>query len=262
MDELASTRTRAAARDPLGAGYRGRTRACANLDRIKQAVWDAFHGTAPADLRRSPAQDRSPSRCWLRPGRGRLAGRDPAERSRRCTSARENVGRPTDEATQAENYARRDHVIACDPTVRSLHLLPPDGRARPRPLAERARSAPTARSGPRTTASRQTIAQTHGDLLRRRSRPVAARDPVIVSPARFPRAACSKPLHLGRGALELRGRARADAGDLPRPGNFKAGPARPCSGARLATGEAERRCCEGRHDQGLAQASSASRLGS
>ena len=43
----ASTRTRSRSSGPLERRLRaGRTPGLANLDRIKQAVWDAFHGTA------------------------------------------------------------------------------------------------------------------------------------------------------------------------------------------------------------------------
>src|SRR5436305_14237598 len=46
MDELAFAPCRQPAQGPPGVRYAWPTAGLANLDRIKQAVWDAFNGTA------------------------------------------------------------------------------------------------------------------------------------------------------------------------------------------------------------------------
>jgi hypothetical protein len=94
----------------------------ANLDRIKQALWDAFHDTAqpvpaeygggrsgavglPIDLDEAGEQTT-------------VAGHEPAYRN-----LPENV-RPIDEATQAARYVELAQIAACDPDVRSVLWFP------------------------------------------------------------------------------------------------------------------------------------------
>ena len=103
MDELAfhpypQPATRAAERRATP----GRTAGLANLDRIKQAVWDAFNGTAQPTCRRAAEDLSKPAQ--VRPRRGGLAGRAPARAgvastpaSRRPARAdqRGRPGRPT-----------------------------------------------------------------------------------------------------------------------------------------------------------------------
>jgi hypothetical protein len=117
--------------DPLGRGYQWPNAGLANLDRIKQAVWDAFFATGQpvfpessfgrfGSLAAIAAADSLRFRLnevgWqveILPG------------ARAAYFGKENVA-TTDETTQAEIYAQAIPFIACDPAVRSLlffHLI-------------------------------------------------------------------------------------------------------------------------------------------
>jgi hypothetical protein len=131
MDELSFHPFPNLATDPLGRGYQWPNAGLANLDRIKQAVWDAFYGTG---------QPVFPESSFGRYGAlASIAAADslrfrlnevgwqveivPSARS--AYFGRENVA-TTDEASQAEIYAQAIPFIACDPAVRSLlffHLV-------------------------------------------------------------------------------------------------------------------------------------------
>jgi hypothetical protein len=113
-------------RDPLTRGYAWPNAGITNLDRIKQAVWDAFNGTAQP--------------TFAEPGDELVIGRPPPLRfaldevgwqvtipraSRRAYRGRESV-RPTGESQQARIYSQIVDIAACDPSVDSLfffHLI-------------------------------------------------------------------------------------------------------------------------------------------
>jgi hypothetical protein len=121
-------------RDPLHKGYRWPNAGIANLDRIKQAVWDAFHDTAQPTFaeglqpRASRAEEPPPGEPVDPP-----VPPDPVEpepkpltfkleipsASRRAYYGRESV-KPTDERTQARIYAQLVRKIACDRSVSEL----------------------------------------------------------------------------------------------------------------------------------------------
>jgi hypothetical protein len=114
MDELAFHPYPDRDRDPLMKGYRWPNAGVPNLDRIKQAFWDAFRGT------RQPTFGEGRSR-------GRIAFRldelgwqvgIPAA-SAGAYFGFESV-RPTTEATQSGIYAQAIRYLACDASVRSV----------------------------------------------------------------------------------------------------------------------------------------------
>ena len=96
--------------DPLERGYHWPKAGFANLDRIKQAMWDAFRRDAAADHReRTEALSR----------RGGLAGRHvDADRY----TGTENV-QVTNDATQARVYSELVHDAACDPQIAEVNIF-------------------------------------------------------------------------------------------------------------------------------------------
>lgn len=131
MDELSFHPFPNLSTDPLGRGYQWPNAGLANLDRIKQAVWDAFYATG---------QPVFPESSFGRFGAlAALAAADSLRfrlnevgwqveivpSARGSYFGKENVA-TTDEATQAEIYSGAIPFIACDPAVRSLlffHLI-------------------------------------------------------------------------------------------------------------------------------------------
>ena len=131
MDELSFHPFPNLSTDPLGRGYQWPNAGLANVDRIKQAVWDAFYGTG---------QPVFPESSFGRFGSlASLAAADSLRfrlnevgwqveivpSARGAYFGRENVA-TTDETTQAEIYSQAIPFIACDPSVRSLlffHLV-------------------------------------------------------------------------------------------------------------------------------------------
>jgi hypothetical protein len=101
-------------RDSLMKGYRWPNAGTPNLDRIKQAFWDAFNGTAQPTFR----EGRARGSMTLRLGEiGWQVGVVPSARAAYFGS--ESV-RPTSEANQARIYAEAIRYLACDPSVQSM----------------------------------------------------------------------------------------------------------------------------------------------
>jgi hypothetical protein len=113
-------------RDPLTRGYAWPNAGITNLDRIKQAVWDAFHGTAQptfAESGETLAEDAPPPLTFALDEVGWQVQIPRA--SRRAYKGRESV-RPTGESQQARIYSQIVDIAACDPAVDSLfffHLI-------------------------------------------------------------------------------------------------------------------------------------------
>ena len=113
MDELSFHPYPSSNRDPLLKGYQWPNAGVANLDRIKQAVWDAFRGTG------------QPTFGEGRPGRLKFRLDEVGWQVNVAPSAAhayrgsENVP-TTDEQTQAGIYGGLIAHLACDPTVRSV----------------------------------------------------------------------------------------------------------------------------------------------
>jgi hypothetical protein len=100
--------------DSLMKGYRWPNAGTPNLDRIKQAFWDAFNGTAQPTFR----EGRSRGSMTLRLGEiGWQVGVVPS--SAGAYYGQESV-RPTNEASQAGIYAQAIRYLACDASVQSM----------------------------------------------------------------------------------------------------------------------------------------------
>ena len=98
------------ATDPLERGYAWPNAGFANLDRLKQALWDAFHGTAqPTTLEGLSLH--LDELGWQVETAGRPGYR-----------GQENVA-VTDEVTQAAIYGQLIREAACDPDVASLSFF-------------------------------------------------------------------------------------------------------------------------------------------
>jgi hypothetical protein len=131
MDELSFHPFPNLATDPLGRGYQWPNAGLANLDRIKQAVWDAFYGTGQPVFPESSFGRFGPLASLAAADSLRFRLNEVGWQVEIVPSARgayfgrENVA-TTDEASQAEIYAQAIPFIACDPAVRSLlffHLV-------------------------------------------------------------------------------------------------------------------------------------------
>jgi hypothetical protein len=109
MDELAYHPYPRRDTDSLNAGILWPNAGATNLDRIKQAVWDAFHGTGQRTFE-DGLRMRLDEVGWqvVVPGRALSA-----------YFGSENV-RPTTEATQASIYVSLIRYEACDPSVDAL----------------------------------------------------------------------------------------------------------------------------------------------
>jgi hypothetical protein len=113
-------------RDPLERGYAWPNAGITNLDRIKQAVWDAFHDTAQPTFAENGAgtdPDGRPALQFVLDEVGWQAAVPPESSS--AYTGRETV-RPAPEALQARIYGDIVDLVACDPAVESLlffHLI-------------------------------------------------------------------------------------------------------------------------------------------
>jgi hypothetical protein len=103
-------------RDSLTKGYRWPNAGVPNLNRIKQAVWDAFNGTAQPTFEEPGEEQETPLTFKLDEVGWQVA--IPAF-SRSAYYGRESV-KPTDERTQARIYGELVRTISCDPSVREL----------------------------------------------------------------------------------------------------------------------------------------------
>jgi hypothetical protein len=110
--------------DSVAKGYPWPQTGCVNADRVKQAIWDAFSGTAqPTFAESGPLNDTFGARVattltmvidetgWQVDTAGRSG----------YTNA-ENVP-PIDEASQAVAYAQLVHLSNCEPTLTAFHFF-------------------------------------------------------------------------------------------------------------------------------------------
>jgi hypothetical protein len=114
MDELAFHPYPDRDRDSLMKGYRWPNAGVPNLDRIKQAFWDAFRGTRQPTF----GEGRSRGRVAFRLDELGWQVRIPPG-SAAAYFGFESV-RPTTEATQSGIYAQAIRYLACDASVRSV----------------------------------------------------------------------------------------------------------------------------------------------
>jgi hypothetical protein len=121
MDELAFHPHPNSYRDGYLVGYRWPNAGTSNLGRIKQAVWDAFHGTSQPTFREA---GKPVSMAALPPLRIRLneVGWQVAipDSSIDAYYGRESVTRLSDDRTQADIYAALIPYYACDSSIRSM----------------------------------------------------------------------------------------------------------------------------------------------
>jgi hypothetical protein len=96
-------------RDPLMKGYVWPNAGIPNLPRVKQAFWDAFHGTAQKTFEQG-----------LRMKLDEVGWQVGVVPSAQDSYFGEESIQPTDEATQAGIYAGLLRVVACDPAVDSV----------------------------------------------------------------------------------------------------------------------------------------------
>ena len=187
-------------RDSLMKGYRWPNAGIPNLGRIKQAFWDAFHGTPQPTFR----EGRSRGSLTLRLGEiGWQVGVLPG--SAGAYYGRESV-RPTDEATQAGIYAQAVRYLACDASVQSmLFFLLRDEPDLERWQAGLIRADGTAR--PSFESVKATIAQTSGRCAGR-SRSWRHSTKVAGARIRFPR---TRVFPAGKRVLALVANAQEDA---------------------------------------------------
>lgn len=121
MDELAFHPHPNSNADSFLVGYRWPNAGTSNLGRIKQAIWDAFRGTAQPVFAET---GRPASRAALPPLRVRLNEIGwqvgvPAS-SMHAYYGRESVARLAEERAQADTYAGLIRYYACDASVRSM----------------------------------------------------------------------------------------------------------------------------------------------
>jgi hypothetical protein len=96
----------------------------ADLDRLKQAWWDAFHGTAQP-LFQETGDPGAPGTSYVKfriDESGTQVKIDPTKVASSLYSGHENVP-VVDEATQARYYADLINLVKCDPTVGTLDLF-------------------------------------------------------------------------------------------------------------------------------------------
>ena len=109
MDELAYHPYPRRDRDPLAAGILWPNAGATNVDRVKQAVWDAFHGTAQRTFEDG-----------LRIRLDEVGWQVAVPRRTLSSYFGAETVRPTTEATQASIYASLVRYEACDPSVDAL----------------------------------------------------------------------------------------------------------------------------------------------
>ncbi len=120
MDELAFHPYPLKNTDPPGVGYAWPNAGLTNLDRIKQAVWDAFHGTAQPTLPETGVSTFTPPLRLELDEIGWQVAIQPALAG--FYTGTETI--PTiDETTQAAYYANAITTAECDPTVSSLSFF-------------------------------------------------------------------------------------------------------------------------------------------
>jgi hypothetical protein len=153
MDALAYHPYPASSTDPISKGLPWPNAGVANLDRIKQAVWDAFHGTAQPTFENGLGLVISEIGWQV----GVVA------HSASAYYGHENVA-TTDEATQAAIYSELVRRLSCDPDVTDLlflHLVDESDLSGFQSGLERADGS----RRPSYDAVKHAIAETHGRCL-------------------------------------------------------------------------------------------------
>jgi hypothetical protein len=228
MDELAFHPYPARNNDAPDVGYGWPNAGLPNLARLKQAAWDAFHGTAQP----TPAETGKPSLAPLKLDLDEVGWQVqiPLELAGFYFGAESPGLVPIDEQTQADYYRETIGMAACDPSVRLLSffhlsdefdldrwqsgLLRADGSRRPS-----------------YDAVKQTLAQTKGNC---QGRPTTWRHTTQVVLPFVAWGNLQKPKPPRQRRWSFTAGAGEDASF--RAGIFKAGPSKAALTRRLATG--------------------------
>jgi hypothetical protein len=227
MDELAFHPYPQPQQGPPSVRYAWPTAGISNLDRIKQAVWDAFNGTAQQTFAEPGNRATKPLRFDLDEVGWQVA---PLPALASMYTGVETPGtKLITEDDQAAYYRDTVTLAECDPSVRMLsffHLLDETDLQRWQSGIERADGS----HRPSYDAVKQVIAQTHGDC---QTTPVSWRH---VTGVVLPVVAWGslKPQPVKRTRWSFRAAAGEEA-DF-RAGLFKAGPSKAVLGKRLAAG--------------------------
>jgi hypothetical protein len=214
---------------PPSVGYAWPTAGLANLNRIKQAVWDAFNGTAQPTFAEAGKTFTRPLRFDLDEV-GWQVQIPPALAP--MYHGTETPGlRLVTEATQADYYADTINAVACDPTVRMLsffHLIDETDLDRWQSGLERADGS----KRPSYDRVKQTLGQNHGTC---QGRPTVKWKHAtgVVSPV-VAWGNLRKPFPRKQRRWSFKSGA-AEQADF-RAGIFKAGPSKAVLGKRLAKG--------------------------
>jgi hypothetical protein len=108
---------------PLTRSYQWPQAGAADLDRLKQAWWDAFHGTGqPVFREQSDPPDPGGYATFRIDESGTQVKIDPTKVNAKLYTGRENVPL-VDEATQARYYRDLISLVKCDPDVQTLDLF-------------------------------------------------------------------------------------------------------------------------------------------
>jgi len=227
MDELAYHPYPQAAQGPPSIRYAWPTAGLANLDRIKQAVWDAFNGTAQPTFAEPGNTAAKPLRFDLDEVGWQVA---PLPALASMYTGVETAGtKLITEPQQATYYSDTITLAECDPSVRMLsffHLIDETDLERWQSGLERADGS----HRPSYDAIKQTIAQTHGTCP---ATPVRWRHVTgVVLPVVAWGSLKPQPLKRTRWSF---GAGAGEEADF-RAGLFKAGPPKTVLGKRLAAG--------------------------
>jgi hypothetical protein len=121
MDELAFHPHPNSYRDGYRVGYRWPNAGTSNVGRIKQAIWDAFYGTAQPTFAEAGKPVSRAARPPLRVRLNEVGWQvDIPPSSEHAYYGRESVTRLADERSQADNYAALIPYFACDASIRSM----------------------------------------------------------------------------------------------------------------------------------------------
>jgi hypothetical protein len=226
MDEVAFHPYPARNIDSPDVGYAWPNAGLSNLGRIKQAVWDAFHGTAQPTFAEPRKTFARPLKLDLDEVGWQVA---PLPALANLYYGKE-TGPTVSEQTQADYYRDVITFTECDPSVRMLsffHLVDERDLNRWQSGLERADGS----HRPSYDAVKSTIAQTHGTC---QGRPVTWKHTTAVV---HPVAAWGN-LRKPQPGKRARWSFKAGAGEEAtyRAGIFKAGPKKRVLAKRLATG--------------------------
>jgi hypothetical protein len=119
MDELAFHPYPRQNTDPLAAGYLWPNAGLSNLDRVKQALWDAFNGTGQPTVAESASSDDNGLTLNL----GEIGWQVSVPSSAKDAYFGRETVRTISEAKQAKIYSDVVYKMSCDPAVSSVNFF-------------------------------------------------------------------------------------------------------------------------------------------